>query len=242
MSEAVTAVRTRGVSPRFLARTIGVFYLLTILLGMFAQGYVSNRLIVWDDAAATATNIMNHRGLFQWGLTVYLIEMSFSVVTTALLFFLLEPAGRTLSMVTAFIGLTACTIKTVGRVFFAAPLFVLGGVPALSALHPETLNALALLLLKVNDHAAGIAMVFFGAYAILAGLLILRSTFLPRVLGILGIVAGLGWLTYLSPPIGYRLFPYVIGVALLGSAAKIFWLLVFGVNEQRWHEQAGPAR
>jgi len=51
----------------------------------------------------------------------------------------------------------------------------------------------------------------------------------------------LGWLTFLSPTLGYRLFPYLAGVGLLGATALILWLLVFGVNEQRWKEQAGAA-
>src|SRR5438067_13116791 len=226
-------------SPRFKARITGVLYLLTILTGIFAQGFVSGRLVVdGGDAAATATNILTHRGFFQLGFTVYLIEMACQIAITALFYDLLKPAGSSVSLVAAFLGLAGCVIKTFSRLFYIAPLLVLGGSHYLSVFSAEQLKALALLFLKVNDRGAGIALAFFGFYALLTGYLIIRSTFLPRVLGVLSVVAGLGWLTFLYPPLGYRLFPYVAPFGLLGAAALILWLLVFGVNEQRWKEEA----
>ena len=138
----------------------------------------------------------------------------------------------------AYLGLTGCVIKTFSRLFFIAPLFVLGGAHYLNVFSAEQLQALALLFLKVNDHGAGIALVFFGFYALLTGYLIVRSTFLPRLLGMLSILGGLGWLSFLYPPLGYRLFPYIAALGLLGAASLIVWLLAFGVNEQRWKELA----
>jgi uncharacterized protein DUF4386 len=95
-----------------------------------------------------------------------------------------------------------------------------------------------LLMLRINDQGAAIALVFFGFATILQGYLIMKSTFLPRWLGAWAMIAGLGWLTWLSPPLGLRLFPYVAPVALLGALVMIGWLLVAGVDEQRWREQA----
>ena len=231
--------RLEETSPRLEARITGAFYLLTILTGIFAEGFVSGRLVVDGDAAATATNIMTHRGLFQFGFAVYLIEMACQIAMTALFYDLLKPAGRTVSLIAAFIGLTGCVIKTLSRVFFIVPLFVLGGAHYLSVFSAEQLQALALLLLKVNDRGAAIALVFFGFYALLQGYLIVRSTFLPRVLGVLSIFGGLGWLSFLYLPLGYHLFPYIAALGLVGAASLILWLLVVGVNEQRWKEQAG---
>jgi Domain of unknown function (DUF4386) len=108
----------------------------------------------------------------------------------------------------------------------------------LSVFSAEQLQALALLFLKVNDRGAGMALVFFGFYALLTGYLIIKSTFLPRILGVVSVLGGLGWLSFLYQPLAHRLFPYVVALALLGSLAEILWLLVFGVNEQRWKEQA----
>jgi Domain of unknown function (DUF4386) len=241
MSTTVLTDRLGETSPRCQARIMGVFYLITILTGIFAQGFVSGRLVVEGDAAATATNILAHRGLFQLGFAVYLIEMACQIAMTALFYNLLKPAGRSVSLLAAFLGLAGCVIKTFSRVFFIAPLFVLGGAHYLSVFSLEQLQALALLFLKVNDRGAAIALVFFGFYALLTGYLIVRSTFLPRILGVLSVFGGLGWLSFLYPPLGYRLFPYIAALGLLGAAALILWLLVFGVNEQRWKEQATAA-
>jgi hypothetical protein len=238
MNTAVMTERITETSPRLKARIIGVFYLLTILTGIFAQGFVSERLVVSGDAAATATNILTHRGLFQLGFAVYLIEMACQMAMTALFYDLLKPAGRSVSLLAAFLGFAGCIIKTFSRVFFIAPLFVLGGAHYFSVFSAEQLQALALLFLKVNDRGAATALVFFGFYALLTGYLIMRSTFLARILGVVSVFGGLGWLSFLYLPLGYRVFPYIAAFGLLGAVALILWLLVFGVNEQRWKEQA----
>ena len=225
-------------SPRFLARMTGLFFLLTILGGIVAQGFVSERLIDFSSAATTATNIQTNQKLFEMGFTVYLIEMACQVAMTALFYELLRPVSKTISLLSAFWGLTGCVIKTFARVFYIAPLFVLGGARALSGFGAEQLQSVALVLLKVNDEGAAVALALFGLHTVLKGYLIIRSTFLPRWLGILSLISGLGWLTFFYPPLGYRAFPIIALIGLLGAAAMIFWLLVFGVNEARWNEQA----
>ena len=234
--------RTKEASPRALARMAGALYLITILTGIFSAGYATGKLVVSGDATVTAENILAHRGLFQLAFAIYLIEMACQAAITALFYHLLKPAGRTVSLVAAFLGLTGCVIKAFSRVFFIAPLFILGGAHYLSVFSAEQLKALALIFLKLNDCGAGAALVFFGFYAILTGYLIIKSTFLPRILGALSVIGGLGWLTFLYPPLGGRLFPFVALFAILGAAALIVWLLVKGVNEQRWKEASAAGK
>jgi hypothetical protein len=82
------------------------------------------------------------------------------------------------------------------------------------------------------------SLVFFGFYCLLIGYLIFRSTFLPRILGALMAFGGLGWLTFVSPPLADYLSPYNMVPGILGEATLTLWLLVKGVNVQRWQEQA----
>jgi hypothetical protein len=84
-------------------------------------------------------------------------------------------------------------------------------------------------------------LVFFGCYCLAIGYLILRSTFLPRVLGVLMGLGGLGWLTFVSPPLASYLSPYNMLPGILGETALTVWLLAAGVNAQRWNEQASAA-
>src|SRR5215510_862937 len=114
-------------SPRLIARVTGLLYLVTIVAGIFAQGFVSNRLVVSGDAAATATNILAHQSLFQASFAIYMIEMACQIAMTALFYVLLRPVNRSVALVAAFLSLSGCMIKTFSRVFYIAPLFLLGG-------------------------------------------------------------------------------------------------------------------
>lgn len=224
-------------SPRLLARCIGLFHLIVIIGGVVAQGVISNRLIVFTSAATTATNILAHRQLFVLGFTIFLIEMAANVATTTLFYELLRPVNKSVSLLSTGWGLTGCIIKTFARAFYIVPLFVLG-TGALTAFTTEQLQSIALILLRVNGQAANVALPFFGLEWVLRGYLIMRSTYLPRWLGVLSFISGLGWLTYVYPPLGSRLFLMLALIALATAAILIFWLLVFGVNEDRWQEKA----
>jgi len=241
MSSRVMTDPIAEVSPRSLARIAATLYLLTILTGVFAQGFVAARLIVPGDAAATAAGILAQKSLYQLGFTVYLVEMALQIAMTSLFYDLLKPVSRPVSLLAAFLGLAGCAIKTLSRVFYLAPLFVLEGSPYLNVFSAEQRQALALLFLKVNDQGAGIALALFGFAALLKGYLILRSTFLPRILGVLSVVAGVCLLGYLSPPLGNRMFPVIAVIGLVGSLAQIGWLLIKGVDEERWKQQATAA-
>ncbi|MGO9520278.1 MAG: DUF4386 domain-containing protein, partial [Candidatus Korobacteraceae bacterium] len=143
-----------------------------------------------------------------------------------------------LSLLAAFFGLVGCSITAFGSLFQLAPLVVLGGAPYLRVFNLEQLQALALMFLKLNDQSANICLVLFGFYDLLIGYLIFRSAFLPRVLGVLMALAGLGWLTFLYPPLANSLSPYVLVLGFLAELLLMLWLLVKGVNVQRWKEQA----
>ena len=234
-------IQISEISPQVYARVVGILYLFPISAGIIAQMGISNGIVVVDDAATTASNILANRNLFQLGFTIYLLEMASQIAQTVIFYMLLKPAGRSVSLLALFFGLVGCIIKTVSRLFYIAPLLVLGEAHYLDVFTLDQLQALALLLLRVNDLAAGMALAFFGFSTLLNGFLIFRSTFLPRILGILSILGGFGWLTFLYPPLGNQLLPYILVIALIGSISQILWLLIKGVRVEQWKRLAGES-
>jgi hypothetical protein len=239
-ANAMTERRAES-SPRLRARVAGVFYLLVFVMGGIALS-VGGNLVPQGDAAATASNVLAHESLFRLRFATDLIATVCYVVVTALFYDLFKPVSRRLSLVAAFISVVGCSIGAASCIFYLAPLTILGGAPYLSAFTPEQLRALALLFFKLYVQAYGIGLVFFGFYCLAIGYLVVRSTFLPRALGVLMAFAGLGWLTFLSPSLVSSLSPYVLAPGIIGEGALTLWLLAMGVDAKRWNEQAAVSR
>ena len=122
------------------------------------------------------------------------------------------------------------------------PLILLGGEHYLTAFTPEQLHVLALVAMKVYHLCYIIALAFFGCYDLLIGYLAFKSTFIPRPIGVLMVITGLGWLTFFIPPIAASLLPYnAIIAGIVGEGAMVLWLLVMGVYSERWNERASKA-
>ena len=243
MSMTVMSERVAGGSPRLEARAAGALWLTCIVASVF--GFVAgSALIAGDDAAATAANILAHESRFRLGFAADLISGASYVGVTALLYYLLKPAGRSLSLLAAFFGLCGVAISGVGFLSHLAPLVLLRGAQSLSAFTTSQLQAAALVALKLQVQVFSIGMVFFGIQCFLAGCLIARSTFLPRALGVLLALGGscyvlASFANFLAPALGARLVPFVMPVALIGEGSLTVWLLTKGVDAGRWRERAG---
>jgi hypothetical protein len=155
--------------------------------------------------------------------------------------------------------LTAASGETFlrGRLAFAAGYIAILGMAAVTLISYDILKpvnrslsllavpfafvGLAFEVFRWQPQGLNVALVFHGIYCILVGYLIFRSTFLPRTLGALEAIAGLAWLTYLSNPLVNHLSPYNLAGGLLGDVSLFLWLLVMGVNVQRWQEQVDAA-
>jgi len=216
-------------------RVAGIFYLLTFVAGGIAA--FSDRLVVDGDAAATASNILAHQSLFWSGFAAYLMVVACYVVVTALFYELFRPVSKSLSLLAAFFSLVGCAIQATICVVLSGALAFFQGAD-FSAFTREQQQAFGYLSLKLFGHGFDICFVFFGFYCLLIGYLIVRSTFLHRVIGVLMVFAGLAWLTFCVPPLAHSLDPYIRIPGVLGEAALTLWLLAAGVNLERWKKLA----
>jgi hypothetical protein len=234
--------RIREASPRLKARIAGALYLFGV--GNLFAMVVRSRLVVSGDAAATAHNILAHETLFRLAFAADLIPIVY-VAVTALYYDLFKPVNRNLSLNAAFFGLVGCALWAFNCLFSLAPLVLLGGSHYLSVFNGEQLQALALTFLNLHAQGSNITMVPFGFHVILIGYLIFRSMFLPRILGVLLAIAGLCYLinsfaSFVFPEFAARLVPYILMPGAVEMVLAV-WLLVMGVNVQRWKEQASAA-
>src|SRR5260370_3012121 len=186
--------------PRFSARLAGACKLMEAVTAAVGQVIIPGKLVVAGNAAATAANILGHERLFWLGFVLSLIGVALHIAWALLMYELLSPVNRSLSRLAAFVILVGCAIQALTSLLYLAPLIILQGGSSLSAFTPEQLQALALVFLKLNNYAFQIYLVFFGAWCLLIGYLIFRSTFVPQVLGVLLPISRLGSLTYLYPP------------------------------------------
>lgn len=234
-----------GASAKLRARVAGVLYLLTIAAGVFAEVFVRGALVVRDDAAATAANILTHEVWYRSGLAADLIMLACYLGVTLLLYVLLKPAGAHLSRLAALFSSVGVSVLAANSLHHVAPLLLLGPAPTLGAFDTQQLQALAHLSLRMHARGYHVSGVFFGAYCALLGHLIFRSGFLPRALGVLLAAGGVSYLThsfalFLSPPFAARL----PDVMLLGGVAELslaLWLLAAGVNAPAWEVRATAA-
>ena len=186
-------VQAREASPQTYARIAGVLFLLSFVAGGFGEAYVPSKLIVSADATATANNIIAFASLFRWGFAAYLLEAVCDITLALIFYVLLRPVHRDLSLLAAFFGLVGTTLFGVAELFYFAASHILGGAGYLKTFSPDQLNTLALLSLKLYVLGGAIFTVFYGVAWVLRGCLIFRSGYLPRFLGVLMAIGGLGF-------------------------------------------------
>jgi hypothetical protein len=219
--------------------------LIVIVGGIFAEIFVRGRLVIHGDAAATAHNIQAHELLYRLGFVVEVFYCACNVPLILILYNLFKVVNKNVALMMASFGLVANAIEGVSLLFHFAPLVLWGGGHYLSAFTAEQLNAAAYLSVQLFEHGFAISLVFFGFDCVTMAYLIVHSKFFPQLIGVLLAIEGLGYLInsfslFLAPALQVRILPYFTATAI-AEVALCLWLLVMGVDVQRWQEQAAAA-
>jgi Domain of unknown function (DUF4386) len=216
------------------AKTAGILLLLTIVAGFFGELYVPSRLLS-REAATTAANVTSHELLFRLGFAAYLVEACCDIALALLFFVLLKPVDKYLALLSAFFGLVSTATFALTQLMYFSALPIQRNLQSFT---PDQAASLAQMSVKLYGIGSGVFMVFYGIATLLRGYLIYRSTYLPRVIGGLLVLAGIAFLIksftlVLAPAYAsdFLLAPvFVATVTLTG------WLLLRGVDVAKWQE------
>jgi hypothetical protein len=224
-----------------MARIAGALYLLIAVVSIVAHFYVPAQLIVPGDAATTANNIMTSPQLFRLGIGSELIILLSEIVLLVILYVLLKPVSKTLSLVAAVSRMAMTTIHSINLLNHFIVLLLISGAAYLTAFEPAQLNAAAMLFLDAHHYGFTIGIVFLFIHAALLGYLIIKSGYFPKILGVLFIIASLGYLidsfSLLLVP-SYETTPAFIALSIaVAEIAFPLWLLIKGVNTEQWEKR-----
>ncbi len=235
--------RTASASPQKYARLAGVLYLLIFFVGPFAFFMGRVGVVVPGDPTATVKELMSSQSLFRLGIVAETVIVLVEIVVSAILYVLFIPVSRPLSLAAGFARFAQAILQAV-NLFTAVPaLLLLGGTGYLTVFNPDQLNALVQLFADANAFMIIIWGLIFGFHLLVLGYLVYKSGFMPRILGILLIIGGVG---YLSQSYGHILVPQydeilstvVIVLSIPGELSFTVYLLWKGLNVEKWNEQA----
>jgi hypothetical protein len=233
-------------SPQVYARMGGALYLIIIALGIFAEVFVRDRIIASGDPAATAANIMSMEFLWRLGIASEVLAVICTILLATVYFFLLRPVSKELNLLATLFRMVAIIVQAVSLVSLVAALFPLANAAFTKAFTPDQLYALTNLAIRSHGYGYSVALLFTGCTFLVHGYLIFKSGYLPRALGVMIQIAGLGYISngfaiILYPTIANMVFLAIILPVFISETSLSLWLLVKGVNVQRWNERVSIA-
>jgi hypothetical protein len=217
------------------SRVAGVAMLLSIVFGLLGEMILPDRIVVRGDVAATAANVLGHPTLFRLSFAAYLVEGLCDIALCVFFYILLEPVDRNLALLSAFFGIASMITFAVAQSSFFAASLVLGDTPGMDAFPADQRNALAYLAIRISGTIAWLFLCLYGTATMIRGYLIARSTYVPKILGVLFMIGGAGFFlrtaSYLLAP-RYSSPVLLIPMALAGIP-MMAWLLFRGIRPAR---------
>ncbi len=223
------------------ARWIGALYVITIISAGWGEAHVPNVLLLADDVAGTAHKVAGSVGLFRASFVAYLLEATCDIIINVLFYALLRPVSRYLALLALCFGLMATSIYVAGEMLYFAAALPAINTHVARVMTPEANASLTYLCLTIYSYVNGIFATFYGTAALVRGYLMLRSGFLPKLLGALFMLGGASFiadnLIVVAAP-QYDL-PYILVPMFIAMISWTLWLWIKGIDSTRWHALEG---
>ena len=218
------------------ARIAGLLFLISLIAGGFGEAYAPSRLIVANDAAATVANLRNFAFLYRLGFAAFLIESLCDIALVLIMYALLKPVSKELSLLAAFFGLMGTALFAFAELFYFAPVVIMRGSGYLDSFSPDQLNSLTLLSLKFYGFAGMIFTAYYGMAWIVRAVLMFRSGYFPKTLAVLMAAGGVGFvvrnfLMILAPAYASDLLLMLMVPGGVVLTARLLWK---GVDVAKW--------
>jgi hypothetical protein len=219
-----------------LARAAGFLYLITIVSGGFAEAFVREGLTVYGNAVATAQNILASEQMYRFGFVADLVCILCGIFLSIIFYILFKPVNKSLSLLALIFSIVATAVMAVNLLNQLAPLLLLHNSSYQDTFSIAQLQTLSLFYLNLQSQGYNISLFLFAFYFPIIGYLIYKSNFLPRTLGVIYTMAGVGYLInslgwFLAPHFAAKLFPYVLLPAFIGEVSMSLWLLFKGIKD-----------
>jgi uncharacterized protein DUF4386 len=227
------------ISPQHYARIGGMAYLIIIIAGLSGEMFIRNPVIVSGNATATAAHIAASEQLWRIGIAGDLLMHICDVVLMVVLYVLLRPVNKNLALMAVLFNLVQTAVLVANKMNLLMPLFLVGGDEYLKAFSADQLQAMSYLFVKAHSYGFGIGLIYFGCECMIVGYLIYRSGYLPKLIGILMVIAGLSYLCntailILAPKYTGMAFPILLALAFPAELSLCLWLLIKGVDLEKW--------
>ena len=222
------------------AKIAGIGYVVIFLLGIITNFFIFGSLIIPGDAAQTANNILSNEILFRGGMVSWLIVLICDIIIAWALYIFLKPVNKSISLLGAWFRIVYTAIFAITQFNLLIVLILLSGADYLTVFNTNQLNSLVLLFLNGFNYGFLIGLVFFGVHLLFVSHLIIRSDYIPKILGILLLLSSLGYIIdsfanfLLSNYEDYKII-FLIIVAVPGIIGELYltlWLLIKGTKVQ----------
>jgi len=220
------------------ARIAGFLYLFIAVSGILNAMYGPSSLIVLGDAATTVRNIMASESPFRLGIVNDLIAQTVGILLALVLYKLLKPVNKNHAVLMVILALVGIPIVMLNLLNQFAALLLLSGADYLTVFTADQLQALVMLFLNLDEHGFFIAHLFWGLWLFPMGYLVFKSGYIPRILGVLLIIAGLGYLVDFVTFIFFPSFGPIKMFTFIGELLLALWLLIKGVTVEQWEKRA----